>query len=75
MFAVRDHFLLLFPSAFIPIMLRTAINRTTRQFPRLIKSQQLRSYAEAAKSEQLKLNFAVPHQSIFANKEVYVLHP
>lgn len=32
-----------------------------------------RTYAEAAKSETLKLSFSVPHQSIYANKEVYSL--
>ena len=61
-----------------PVMFRTSIRRTnlralaqsTSQTNRLPALVVRRGYADAAKSENLKLSFSVPHQSIFANKEV-----
>lgn len=59
-------------------MLRTAVRRTNlsalarpAQVNCLAGSVFRRTYADAPKTENLKLSFSVPHMSIFVNKEVY----
>ena len=58
------------PSSHTTDMFRNALRQTVRARPTLLPAVMRRGYAESVPADKIRLSLSLPHQAVFANKDV-----